>query len=42
MENVKNKRCQKEGCKKQPIYNCNGQTKAIYCGGHKLEYMENI
>ena len=34
--------CIHEGCKKQPIYNVEGQPKALYCSEHKLEGMVNV
>jgi len=34
--------CIHEGCKTQPIYNVEGETKALYCSLHKLEGMVNV
>jgi hypothetical protein len=42
MVDVKNKTCIYEGCKKQPTYNTDGGTKALYCSTHKQEGMVNI
>jgi hypothetical protein len=42
MVNVKSKTCCEEGCKKQPIYNVEGETKALYCNEHKKEGMVNV
>jgi hypothetical protein len=42
MIDIKNKRCQKDGCMIRPVYNYNGQTKAIYCNQHKLPNMIDI
>jgi predicted nucleic acid-binding Zn ribbon protein len=42
MINVKDKKCENEGCNKQSMYNYEGQTKAIYCSSHKLYNMVDI
>ena len=42
MVNVKNKTCIHPDCKKQPIYNIEGESKALYCASHKLEEMVNV
>jgi hypothetical protein len=42
MVDVKNKTCIHEGCKKQPVFNVEGETKALYCSQHKLEGMVNV
>jgi hypothetical protein len=34
--------CVHDGCKTQPIYNVEGETKALYCIKHKLEGMIDI
>ena len=34
--------CNHEGCKKRPIYNVEGETKALYCSLHKSEGMVNV
>ena len=34
--------CKREGCKTRPIYNVEGQTKALYCSLHKTEGMVNV
>ncbi len=34
--------CQHPGCKKQPNYNREGETKALYCGTHKQEGMIDV
>lgn len=41
MINVKDKRCQHEGCCQRPSFNILG-GKPIYCGTHKLEEMVNV
>ena len=42
MVNVKDKTCIYEGCKIIPIYNVEGERKALYCSQHKLEEMVNV
>jgi hypothetical protein len=42
MVNVINKRCVHENCKKQPHYNNECETKALYCSEHKNEGMVNV
>jgi hypothetical protein len=42
MMNVKSKTCLHEGCKKQPTYNNEGETKALYCSEHKKDGMVNV
>jgi hypothetical protein len=42
MVNVKHKTCIHEGCKTIPIYNVEGETKALYCSVHKKEGMVNV
>ena len=34
--------CKNEGCKTRPIYNVEGETKALYCSLHKKEGMVNV
>ena len=34
--------CIHEGCKTQPIYNVEGQSKALYCSQHKLKGMVDV
>jgi len=34
--------CIHEGCKTRPIYNVEGETKALYCSVHKKEGMVNV
>jgi hypothetical protein len=34
--------CKIEGCKTQPNYNVEGETKALYCSVHKLEGMVDV
>jgi hypothetical protein len=34
--------CKRDGCKKQPYYNNDGQTKGLYCSKHKLDGMVNV
>jgi hypothetical protein len=34
--------CKNEGCKTRPIYNVEGETKALYCSVHKKEGMVNV
>jgi hypothetical protein len=40
MVNVKNKTCIE--CKKQPIFNKEGETKAMYCSAHKKDGMVDV
>ena len=42
MINTKTATCIHEGCKKQPSFNYEGQTKALYCTTHKKEGMRDI
>ena len=42
MVDVKNKTCKSEGCKTSPIYNVEGETKALYCSTHRLDGMVNV
>jgi hypothetical protein len=42
MEDVKNKRCEHDGCKKQPHYGLPGDAQASRCAAHKLEGMGNV
>jgi len=42
MIDIKNKSCHEEGCKKQPIYNKEGETKGLYCSKHKLQGMIDV
>jgi hypothetical protein len=39
---VKDKTCIHPGCKVQPYYNMEGETKRLYCAKHKLEGMIDI
>ena len=34
--------CKQVGCKKRPIYNVEGETKAIYCSAHKKDGMVDV
>ena len=34
--------CIIEGCQKQPCYNVEGESKALYCSGHKKDGMVNV
>ena len=34
--------CKEKGCKKQPVFNKEGETKALYCSAHKKEEMVNV
>ena len=34
--------CKENNCKKQPIYNVEGETKGVYCSTHKLDGMVDI
>ena len=34
--------CKRDGCKKQPYYNNDGQTKGLYCFIHKLDGMVDV
>jgi hypothetical protein len=42
MINVKDKTCIHEGCKVIPVYNKEGEKKALYCVTHKLEGMVDV
>jgi len=42
MINVRDKPCEYVGCKIQPVYNYEGQTKGRFCAEHKLENMIDI
>jgi hypothetical protein len=42
MVNVKGHTCIHEGCKIQPVFNNEGETKALYCSKHKIEGMVNV
>ena len=42
MVDVKSKNCKEEGCKTQPCYNKEGETKGLYCSNHKLEGMVDV
>jgi hypothetical protein len=42
MMNVNHPTCIHAGCKKQPNYNTEGATKALYCSSHKLDGMINV
>ena len=42
MVNVKSKTCEEKGCKTIPIFNYEGQTKALYCSAHKKDGMVNV
>jgi len=42
MVNVISKSCTHEGCKKQPNFNDEGQTKALFCSVHKEDGMVNV
>jgi len=42
MVDIKNKTCIHPGCKVQPTYNNEGETRALYCAAHKLEGMVDI
>lgn len=35
-------KCIYEGCIKYPVYNYDGQSKAIYCNQHKLDNMVDV
>jgi hypothetical protein len=39
---VKKKTCCEEGCKTRPIYNTEGETKALYCSAHKKDGMVDV
>jgi hypothetical protein len=39
---VKNKRCEFDGCNKQPAFNYEGKTKGKYCNEHKEPTMVNV
>jgi hypothetical protein len=42
MVNVKNKTCEYDGCRKQPVFNIEGETRARYCSYHKEPGMVNV
>ncbi|KAK9839303.1 hypothetical protein WJX81_006864 [Elliptochloris bilobata] len=42
MVDVKHKRCLHEGCLKRPSFNYSGETRALYCGPHRLTHMVNV
>ena len=42
MVNVSDRRCIYEGCKIQPGFNKEGETKGLYCNVHKLDGMVNV
>jgi len=35
-------KCEHARCQKQPVFNCEGQTKGRYCAKHKLKNMINV
>ena len=39
---VESKKCIHEGCKTIPVFNVEGETKALYCSVHKKEGMVNV
>ena len=39
---VKHKRCMHDGCLKRPSFNYSGETRALYCGPHRLQHMVNV
>ena len=39
---MKHKRCVHEGCLKRPSFNYTGETRALYCGPHRLTGMVNV
>jgi len=41
-KNNKNKTCLDKGCKKQPCYNFEGETKGLYCLKHKKKDMKDV
>ena len=42
MVDVVSKRCDHDGCKKQPHYNHPNEKQGLYCNDHKLEGMVNV
>ena len=42
MIDIKSKQWFFNNCKKQPNYNIEGETKALYCSYHKKENMINV
>ena len=42
MVNVTSKRCCENGCKTQPLYNRESETKGLYCAAHKKEGMVDV
>jgi len=42
MIDVKSKRCEIEGCQKQPAFNTDGETKARFCSAHKVGGMIGV
>jgi len=39
---VKHKRCVHDTCQKRPSFNFSGETRALYCGPHRLPGMVNV
>jgi hypothetical protein len=42
MVDVKSKTCKADGCRKQPVFNLEGETIAIYCSEHKEPEMVDV
>jgi hypothetical protein len=42
MVDIMSKRCNHDGCQKQPNYNYPGETTRLFCSSHKLENMVDI
>ena len=42
LERNRSKKCIHEGCKTQPHFNYEGETKGLYCNTHKLDDMVNV
>ena len=42
MIDIRSKKCSHKGCNKQPSFNIEGQTKALYCATHKKEGMIDV
>jgi hypothetical protein len=42
MVDVRHPTCIHTGCKKQPLFNAEGETKGIYCSAHKLDGMVDV
>ena len=34
--------CKEKDCKKQPVFNTDGEKKGLYCSAHKLNVMIDV